>query len=42
MSLAAAWPVFAGNELALHSIVTSAGDVLNDGAVVSCTVIVWV
>ena len=40
LSLAAAVPVADGSVLALHSTVTSAGDVVNVGAVVSSTVIV--
>ena len=40
LSLATAVPVAEGAVLALHSTVTSAGDVVNDGAVVSTTVIV--
>ena len=40
LSLATAVPVLEGAELALHCTVTSSGDVVNDGAVVSTTVIV--
>jgi hypothetical protein len=40
LSLATAVPVAEGAELASHSTVTLAGDVVNVGAVVSTTVIV--
>ena len=40
LSLATAVPVAAGSELALHSTVTLAGDVVNVGAVESTTVMV--
>ena len=40
LSLAAAVPVADGAELALHSTVTLAGDVVNVGAVVSTILIV--
>ena len=35
LSVAVAWPVFAGKVLASHSTVTSAGDAVNTGAVTS-------
>ena len=35
LSVAVAWPVFAGRVLASHSTVTSAGEVVNTGAVTS-------